>query len=118
MNKALLFIPLIVSGVLSSAQAQNSPPLTNPNFPLDSAGVPDDRGTPGMPTSLPAPGAPGLPNESSPSSSGAIGSPSGGLGAPLNTMPSALSAPPPTSPRPDILTQPPGAGLNGGPPYR
>jgi len=127
MKKALLCGTLMASWVLSSAQAQNSPLLTNPNFPLDGFGVPDDRGagTTGMPSTLPAPGAPGLPNANSPSSSlDTIGSPRSGLGGPPNTTPPSLSAPPPSSPRPDILTQPPGAGLTGnmndkfGPPYR
>jgi hypothetical protein len=114
MNRTLLLALMIAGSALSAAHAQTSPSpmLSSPSFPLDSTVVPGDSGggTAVMPPTLPSPSAPGLPTPSSPS--GSAGIPGGG----------GAAAPPPTAAtplgtmfqRPDIQTQPPGAGVNSG----
>jgi hypothetical protein len=113
MNRTLLLALMIAGPALSVAQAQTSPSpmLPSPSFPLESA-VPGDSGggTVVMPPSLPSPSAPGLPTPSSPS--GSAGIPGGGGAA---TPPPATATPLGTMfQRPDIQTQPPGAGINSG----
>jgi len=126
MNRTLLLALMIAGSALSAAQAQTSPRLASPTFPLDSSNVPDDSsgGATVVPPSLPSPSAPGLPTLNSPSPSGSYLSGRAGVqggsygGAtvtpPTNAMPPAMAAPPTISPRPNILTQPPGAGIDSG----
>jgi hypothetical protein len=123
MNRTLLLALMIAGSALSAAHAQMSPApkLSSPSFPLDSAAPGDSGGsTVVMPPSLPSPSAPGLATPNSPSSSqssyssGSAGIPGGGAATP----PPATATPPGIMyQRPDIQSQPPGAGLNSGAGY-
>jgi hypothetical protein len=120
MNRTLLLALMIAGPALSAAHAQTSPSpkLSSPSFPLESAvpgGTDTGTGTVVMPPNLPSPSAPGLPTQSSPSSSssGSAGIPGGG-GTAATPPAATATAPGIMFQRPDIQTQPPGAGINSG----